>query len=798
MLLTVENKTLNTIVLNAELGSVGPRKTVILDLTIDQIERSRTDLVRLATAGAIVWSTAKTTDASDDAGEAATIAYVDAGGGGGGAVTSVAGKIGAVVLDTDDINVSVVGNPVHITQLTQAYDHFWSAGSITGFDLTDNGDGTVSISAGESLLREAATQDAPLHSIQVPASNNIPLVDGAANYVFTDWNGGTPIVATSTVVTDFNCLDKCLLWTVCREGTELHVLDGRRMNVDANRKHRRVLLEAERFRKTSTGTAIGTPGNRNITLTSGRFYYALNQVDHGSYDTSVAGTALANVFRYYYRNGSGGWVTLNDQKQINNLNYDDGTGVLATLTNNRFRTDWVYLVLGAAQRLVVLMGRNNSNSLAEAVATPVPSDLPPTISNASVLVGQVVVQRAGLVLSSISSAFEKAFVTSSAVEHNNLAGLQGGSAGQYLHLTSAEHSSLATSARTLRGLRGFTSTDFYERAAGSALQGNANPGFEVMVAVVVDILEGGGYSTRQIVSNTSPFNPPGYMVGIDDIRPTYAITDGGGSRFGVFFGNWARAHVSKALLFLNMGYDNAAQQRFLVVNGQDFIRASQIGFTPDTTLPVRLGANASDASLSARGLTVVGYAMRTAGALTSDQRFEAMRSFLTTGDFADTNFNHRFSMKSLALGAAPATLTDVIGGLNMSRTGSALVVVDEYYVGQAITTTPSPDDIVSLNGGFLVWPNQLVNTAGPTTITANSVRCDTSSVAPIVTLPAFPFPGFEITVFDLSGNAAANNITINGNGGQLINGIASAVISTNFGYRRLTYDGTNWTIVGSA
>ena len=173
----------------------------------------------------------------------------------------------------------------------------WSAGVISGGDITDNGNGTVSLTAGEAMLRTSASATAPLKSVTFPASNNMSLVNNATNYIWVDYNAGSPIIATSTVSSDYNCLNKCHLYTIVREGTELFILDGRQQNIDANRKQRKRFYETNPFDHVLGGTAIGNSGlDLNITVSAGAFYYSLNKVTHNAFDTSVAGTSVDRVF----------------------------------------------------------------------------------------------------------------------------------------------------------------------------------------------------------------------------------------------------------------------------------------------------------------------------------------------------------------------------------------------------------------------------------------------------------------------------------------------------------------------
>lgn len=60
-----------------------------------------------------------------------------------------------------------------------------------------------------------------------------------------------------------------------------------------------------------------------------------------------------------------------------------------------------------------------------------------------------------------------------------------------------------------------------------------------------------------------------------------------------------------------------------------------------------------------------------------------------------------------------------------------------------------------------------------------------------------PGAGASVTVKDISGAAATNNITINAAAGETIDGSASVVINKNYGHLELVSNGTGWNIVGS-
>jgi len=73
----------------------------------------------------------------------------------------------------------------------------------------------------------------------------------------------------------------------------------------------------------------------------------------------------------------------------------------------------------------------------------------------------------------------------------------------------------------------------------------------------------------------------------------------------------------------------------------------------------------------------------------------------------------------------------------------------------------------------------------------NVVLVNTSGGARTITLPA-PTNGRVLKIKDSTGNANTNNITINPNASELIDGTSSKVINFAFGSASLVSDGTNW------
>ena len=351
-------------------------------------------------------------------------------------VTSVAGRTGAVALTAYDTVIEKIGLPTYVTNAQTQLNHQWSAGLVHGGDITNNGDGTISITEADAMLRAVADPHTTLYSVVVAAITNMVLTDNATNYVYINYNAGSPIYSVSTSASTFNCLDKCIAYTIAREGTKLYIIDAREQNVDMGTKTRRLFLSFANFIHANGGSVIGTTG-LNLTVTAGAFNYMLNPIAHPAFNTTVAGTANENVFAAYYRNGSGGWSRTENVKLLDNTKYDNGTGTLANLSTDRYNTVWVYILNDSPSQLVVQYGQLNTGSLATAQADGVPATSP-AISGVGALIGRIIIRQGQSTVVEVSSAFTTNLVGVNPVNHNDLSAIQGGAAADYQHLTTAQ------------------------------------------------------------------------------------------------------------------------------------------------------------------------------------------------------------------------------------------------------------------------------------------------------------------------------------------------------------------------
>ncbi len=290
--------------------------------------------------------------------------------------------------------------PSTYTTLQHLQNVMHSTGWVAGGNVTDNGDGTVAVAAGQGLIRATDSAVATLYFFDWPADASISLTDTDDNWVYIDYNAGTPIAVASTT-NPTGDRTKIILAYIYRSGTELHINQTWRWTVgDHANLMMRAMAETMPFARVSGGMISGS--NRDILITSGTWWNGLTRFTTSAFDSSGADT-----FNAYYRDGVGGWTEVAAQSEVNNTQYDDGSGTLATLTANRYGVFWVYLATD--DDVHVVFGQGDYTLTLAQEAQP-PASIPPELVVDSRFVGKIIIQKSAAAFTSVESPFTVPFV----------------------------------------------------------------------------------------------------------------------------------------------------------------------------------------------------------------------------------------------------------------------------------------------------------------------------------------------------------------------------------------------------
>lgn len=122
---------------------------------------------------------------------------------------------------------------------------------------------------------------------------------------------------------------------------------------------------------------------------------------------------------------------------------------------------------------------------------------------------------------------------------------------------------------------------------------------------------------------------------------------------------------------------------------------------------------------------------------------------------------------------------------------------DVEFIGGAISNVTLTD--VTVNGVTTARTERVVNAAGGVTVLSDDyviTMNKTVAATTTITLPASPTTSRSLIIKDGKGDAAAFNITINGNG-KTIDANTTRVLNINYEAVEIIYNGTEWNVIGS-
>lgn len=326
-----------------------------------------------------------------------------------------------------DVKLSgqVEGAPAYTT-LGDFIDKF-SGGILTGGVLSDDGAGGVNISELQGMYKIANADMGTLKFFKLVAGNIAAgvLTDNDVNYIYVN---DTPAFASTDDRTTIRQTDMFTLGRVYKAGAVLHIVQGG-VNIANRVRHNHERLIYRKIERASGGVISSV--NRFLASTAGIFYIAANAINTPPQDTDNA-----HRFTAWYRDGGVGWTQVAAQQLISNTQYDDGSGALQNLTANRYGVHWIYIHFDGDLHSVYGWG---NYKLSDAKLASIPTGLHDSLSEFAVLAAKIIIQQGQPNALSVESAYLTLFPSVSAPTHNDLAGLQGGTADEYYHLIAAEH-----------------------------------------------------------------------------------------------------------------------------------------------------------------------------------------------------------------------------------------------------------------------------------------------------------------------------------------------------------------------
>lgn len=334
----------------------------------------------------------------------------------------------ALIGDSITLDLILGATYSHVQHLQ---DVFHSAGWVSGGIISDAGGATVDVTTGAGAIRSTASAVGNLLFFDWSAATGQAITANSIRYVGVEYNAGSPQIVIRTT-NNFDSLTDFLLGTVVNESGTLHIQNTPHLVGDHAGNMINRMIDTGRFARDSTsgGLILGesADANRYVTMTAGSIWEGLSEFAISAVDTNPGGGA--DTFDIYYDDNAGSFTKVAAQTAWDMDSYDDGSGVLATLGNNRYGVLWFYIELDG--ELVAMYGTSNAVSSAGAGIESPPSSVPNRIQAHALLIGRIIFRKDTTPAIDVETVFTTTFSSIIATDHGNLAGLSDDDHTQYM------------------------------------------------------------------------------------------------------------------------------------------------------------------------------------------------------------------------------------------------------------------------------------------------------------------------------------------------------------------------------
>ena len=301
-----------------------------------------------------------------------------------------------------------------------------SSGIIEGLELDNSRTALeLDVLAGKGYVKIANSEIAETCSFDFAQQNNITLTADRANYIYMDYNAGTPQVFATVDRTTIECNRQFPLGVVYKNGTTLHIVNsGVHVSNLARTEHDR-LVKIDGFTH-AEGATTSEIGTLNLNITAGEWYRGHNPISTNALNTSVTGS-----WRYTHY-GVASWITDDAEAEaVDCTHYNSGADVIASMGVNNYGVQWVYI--SADSDVFVIYGTENGTLAAADASTP-PTNIPEYMETIGELIAKIIIRQTGVIIS-IETTYDIVFSAAGVPNHNDTGNLND---GDYKHLTAAE------------------------------------------------------------------------------------------------------------------------------------------------------------------------------------------------------------------------------------------------------------------------------------------------------------------------------------------------------------------------
>ena len=315
------------------------------------------------------------------------------------------------------------------------------AGLVSNITITNNNDGTITLSTGSVNLYNNSQGTGLVYTYSLPQTT-LTLTTGSSNYIVAIQSGK---VGQYTNISNRLLIDSITVIPVTVI-TPIYLGPGNWKFVEFDFNPYGLALAdkitlkdtyVNNFQRQDGLTLFLTGSSNDFGITTGNVWFGVVLNSLGQYQSSIT----SSCYTFHYAQSASIW-SYTTQSGFDNGNYN-GTGGFVPLTANSWSVNFIYRLVEDDTDAAIILSNQQYDNLLDAETAQPPASLPQMVSDYGLLVGRLVVQ-SGSLSPTIQSAYTSIFATSVVTQHNSLLGLQGGTSGQYYHLTSGEYTGTGT------------------------------------------------------------------------------------------------------------------------------------------------------------------------------------------------------------------------------------------------------------------------------------------------------------------------------------------------------------------
>jgi YD repeat-containing protein len=258
-------------------------------------------------------------------------------------------------------------------------------GLVSGGAITKLSGLNISIASGNGFIRDST--DGFVKEVTWTAVNSTTLPAYSERYIVVNNSGVVEVISSKP-----DSLHQIPLGRVQTDASDVCLLEESEVNINTYGNLSEDYIRSVFGSMLSSGLTASKNGDDQVNVTSGNYYFGTKKI-------SITG-ASPITFESYYKNGSGGFNSIENVTTIDCTHYDNGSGTLASLPLLNYTKHLLLGIGGTETKYFLVYGQEYHLTVQGAESAPLPI-VPTHLKDAVIRIASIIVSRTGAEINSI-------------------------------------------------------------------------------------------------------------------------------------------------------------------------------------------------------------------------------------------------------------------------------------------------------------------------------------------------------------------------------------------------------------